>query len=196
MRRVLAWLMLALLCTAAAAAAADDALQAQARLREKVDQALEILKQPDLELRVKKEKIVAIVEPLFDFPLMAKLVLGRKHWSRLDAHEQARFEALFVERLKGSYVDKIDTYSDETIDWRQAVQEGPDRVQVPAALIHQDKEVVILYKLYRRSDGWKIYDVEVQGISIVSTFRSQFDQILNTGTVADLFRELEKTNGA
>ena len=194
MRRVLLLLMAAILWVGGGNALADEVLKAETQLKERVDQAMEILKRSDLEPSVKKEKIISIVEPLFDFPLMAKLVLGRKHWSRLNAQEQARFETLFVKRLKSSYIDKIDQYSDETIEWRPSVQDGADRVQVPSALIHQQKEIIILYKLYSNAGGWKIYDVEVQGISIVTTFRSQFDQILSTGTVADLFHELEKSN--
>lgn len=196
MRRVLMLLMAVILWVGGANALADDVLMAEAQLKERVDQAMEILRRSDLELSIKKEKIVSIVEPLFDFPLMAKLVLGRKHWSRLNAQEQTRFETLFVKRLKSSYIDKIDQYSDETIEWRPSVQDGTDRVQVPSALMHQQKEIIILYKLYRTAGGWKIYDVEVQGISIVTTFRSQFDQILSTGTVADLFHELEKSDAA
>ena len=194
MRRIFILFMVSIIWIGGGKAAADDAAQAETLLKERVDQAVEILRRSDLESSVKKEKIVSIVEPLFDFPLMAKLVLGRKHWSRLAAQEQSRFEALFVKRLKSSYIDKIDQYSDETIEWRSPVPDGADRVQVTSALVQQQKEIIILYKLYRSAAGWRIYDVEVQGISIVATFRSQFDQILSTGTVDDLFRELEKSN--
>ena len=197
MRRIFLLFMVAMIWIGGGNAAADDTARAEAQLKERVDQAMEILRRSDLELSVKKEKIVSIVEPLFDFPLMAKLVLGRKHWSRLNAQEQERFETLFVKRLKSSYIDKIDQYSDETLEWRPPVPDGSDRVQVPSALVQQQKEIIILYKLYRSAaGGWRIYDVEVQGISIVATFRSQFDQILSTGTVDDLFRELEKSGNA
>ncbi len=197
MRRIFLLFMVAMIWIGGGNAAADDTARAEAQLKERVDQAMEILRRSDLELSVKKEKIVSIVEPLFDFPLMAKLVLGRKHWSRLNAQEQERFETLFVKRLKSSYIDKIDQYSDETLEWRPPVPDGNDRVQVPSALVQQQKEIIILYKLYRSAaGGWRIYDVEVQGISIVATFRSQFDQILSTGTVDDLFRELEKSGNA
>jgi phospholipid transport system substrate-binding protein len=172
-------------------AAAQDTATVETLLREKVDTALNILRRPDQDLADKKQAIVRIVEPLFDFPLMAKLVLGKKHWSSLSAAEQERFESLFVERLKSSYIDKIDLYRDEQVAWRPAVAEGAGKVRIPSAIVSKDEEIITVYKLYRGSGQWKIYDVEVQGVSIVTSFRSQFDQILTKGTKADLFKELE-----
>jgi phospholipid transport system substrate-binding protein len=172
-------------------AAAVDTATVEALLKNKVDEALTILRQPDQDLAAKKKTIVSIVEPLFDFPLMAKLVLGKQHWLSLSQDEQRRFERLFVEKLKSSYIDKIDLYSDEAVAWRPALAEGTNKVRIPAVILSKDKEIVIIYKLHSGSGEWKIYDVEVQGVSIVMTFRSQFDQILTTGTKADLFKELE-----
>jgi phospholipid transport system substrate-binding protein len=170
---------------------AEDTTAVESLLKEKVDAALTILRQPDQDLATKKKAIVTIIEPLFDFPLMAKLVLGKTHWLSLTPTEQKRFETLFVERLKSSYIDKIDLYSDEQIAWKPALDEGGNKVRIPAVIVSKDKEITILYKLHHFSEQWKIYDVEVQGVSIVTSFRSQFNQILTTGTKADLFKELE-----
>jgi phospholipid transport system substrate-binding protein len=122
---------------------------------------------------------------------MAKLVLGKKHWSRLSPDERQRFETLFVERLKSSYIDKIDLYRDEQVAWRPAISEGANKVRIPSAIVSKNEEITTVYKLYRNADQWRIYDVEVQDVSIVTSFRSQFDQILTNGTKEDLFRELE-----
>ena len=192
MRRELFFSLLVFFWIGAVDAGASETAAVETMLKDKVDQALTILRQHDMDIKARQQAIVAIVEPLFDFPLMAKLVLGKKHWFKLTGDQQRRFEALFVERLKSSYIEKIDLYSDETVSYRPTVEAGPDKVYIPAVILSKDKEIVILYKLYRNPAGWKIFDVEVQGVSIVTTFRSQFDQILNTGTVADLFKELEK----
>ena len=192
MRRKLFFSLLVFFWVGAVDAGAGETAAVETMLKEKVDQALTILRQHDTDKKARQQAIVAIVEPLFDFPLMAKLVLGKKHWFNLSGDQQRRFEVLFVERLKSSYIDKIDLYSDETVSYRPTIETGPDKVSIPAVIISKDKEIVILYKLYRNPAGWKIFDVEIQGVSIVTTFRSQFDQILNTGTAADLFKELEK----
>jgi phospholipid transport system substrate-binding protein len=191
MKQTLVWLIV--LIIGAADAAARDTTAVETMLREKVDAALTLLRRSDQDLAGKKQAIVQIVEPLFDFPLMAKLVLGKKHWTSLSATERKRFETLFVERLKSSYIDKIDLYRDEEVTWRPAVAEGAGKVRIPSTIVSQDEEITTVYKLYRsrNPDQWKIYDVEVQGVSIVTSYRSQFDQILTKGTKEDLFKELE-----
>ena len=189
MKNILVWLIV--LFIGIAEASAQDTAAVESMLRENVDAALTILRRPDQDLGEKKQAIVEIVEPLFDFPLMAKLVLGKKHWSRLSPDERQRFETLFVERLKSSYIDKIDLYRDEQVVWRPAISEGANKVRIPSVIISKNEEITTVYKLYRNADQWRIYDVEVQGVSIVTSFRSQFDQILTSGTKDDLFRELE-----
>ena len=64
-------------------------------------------------------------------------------------------------------------------------------MRIPSAIVSKNEEITTVYKLYRNADQWRIYDVEVQDVSIVTSFRSQFDQILTNGTKEDLFRELE-----
>ncbi len=192
MKRILVGLMI--MFAAITDAAAQDTTTVEAMLRNKVDEALTILRATDQDMDQKKQAIVAIVEPLFDFPLMAKLVLGKKHWTSLTPEEQQRFETLFVERLKSSYIDKIDLYRDEQVAWKPAIAEGPNKVRIPSAIVSRNEEITTAYKLYRASRQWKIYDVEVQGVSIVSSYRSQFDQILTSGSKEDLFRELESSS--
>jgi len=189
MKNILVWLIV--LFIGIAEASAQDTAAVESMLRENVDAVLTILRRPDQDLSEKKRAIVEIVEPLFDFPLMAKLVLGKKHWSRLTPDERQRFETLFVERLKSSYIDKIDLYRDEQVAWRPAISEGANKVRIPSAIVSKNEEITTVYKLYRNADQWRIYDVEVQDVSIVTSFRSQFDQILTNGTKEDLFRELE-----
>jgi phospholipid transport system substrate-binding protein len=189
MKNILVWLIV--LFIGIAEASAQDTAAVESMLRENVDAVLTILRRPDQDLAEKKQAIVEIVEPLFDFPLMAKLVLGKKHWSRLTPDERQRFETLFVERLKSSYIDKIDLYRDEQVAWRPAISEGANKVRIPSAIVSKNEEITTVYKLYRNADQWRIYDVEVQDVSIVTSFRSQFDQILTNGTKEDLFRELE-----
>lgn len=189
MKNILVWLIV--LFIGISEAAAQDTAAVESMLRENVDAVLTLLRRPDQDLAEKKRAIVEIVEPLFDFPLMAKLVLGKKHWSRLTPDERQRFETLFVERLKSSYIDKVDLYRDEQVAWRPAVAEGANKVRIPSVIISKNEEITTVYKLYRNADQWRIYDVEVQGVSIVTSFRSQFDQILANGTKEDLFRELE-----
>lgn len=150
-----------------------------------------VLKNKDLNQETKEKKINKIVSPVFDFPVMAKLALGREHWPKLSPPQQKKFTELFVERLKTSYREKIALYTDEKVQFKPAKRKK-NLIQIPMELISKDKKVMIIHKLRKVDKRWKIYDVEIQGVSILLTYRSQFDDILRKGTVEDLLSRLEK----
>ena len=122
---------------------------------------------------------------------MAKLTLGRKYWPGLSEKNKEKFTELFVDRLKSTYVDKLSLYTNEKVDYETPVQNGI-KIQIPTKVISKDKNFTMLYKLYRSSSGWKIYDIEIEGVSLISTYRSQFNDILSKGTIDDLLSKLEK----
>jgi len=160
-------------------------------LQTKWDAVISVLQNKDIDQEAKERKISKIVSPIFDFSLMAKLALGRKHWPKLTPPQGEKFTELFTERLKKSYREKIALYKDEKIVLKPTVQKK-NTVYIPTELIHKDKKVAILYKLRKADKRWKIYDVEIQGVSILLTYRSQFDEILRRSTVEDLLSRLEK----
>jgi len=160
---------------------------------------LTVLQNKELDQKLKKKIIDKIISPIFDSELMAKLVLGRTHWPKLTAPQHKRFTELFAERLKSFYLEKTTLYKDEKVLFKPAMQEK-NAIHIPMVLISNDKEVAILYKLHKMDETgrskmdecWKIYDVEIEGVSILLTYRSQFDDILHRGGVKELFFELEK----
>jgi phospholipid transport system substrate-binding protein len=169
----------------------DDKSAAKELLETKIEAALAVLQKKDLGQQEKNKEVVKIVEPIFDYNLMAKLTLGRKYWPGLSEKNRKEFTDLFVERLKGTYVDKLSLYTDEKVVYETPVQEGI-KVQIPTSVISKNKKIAMMYKLYKSSDGWKIYDIEIEGVSLISTYRSQFYDILGKGTIDDLLLKLEK----
>ena len=160
-------------------------------LLKKWNAVISILQKKDMEEAVKEKKINKIVTPLFDFPLMAYLSLGRKHWSKFDSKQREKFTQLFSELLKRSYWKKVALYKDEKILFKPKEKKNKSYL-IPTELIYKEKKVAIIYKLRKTDKSWKIYDVEIQGVSILLTYRSQFDEILSRGTVKDLLSRLEK----
>jgi phospholipid transport system substrate-binding protein len=160
-------------------------------LRTKWNAVISVLQKKDLDQKTKEKEIDKIVSPIFDFPLMAQLALGRNHWPKLTPPQREKFMQLFVERLKASYREKVALYTDERVSFKPAVQKKKI-VYIPMELISKDRKTVMLYKLRKVDKRWKIYDVEIQGVSILLTYRSQFDDILRSGTVEDLLSRLEK----
>ncbi|MHC4624791.1 MAG: Tgt2/MlaC family protein [Planctomycetota bacterium] len=160
-------------------------------LRVKWDGAMSVLQNKQIDEKAKEREINKIVSPIFDFPLMAKLALGRKNWPKLTPAEREKFTRLFVGRLKTSYREKISLYRDEKALFKPAMHKNKS-IHIPMELISKDKNVAILYKLRKVDKRWKVYDVEIEGVSILLTYRSQFDDILRRGTVEDLLWRLEK----
>jgi phospholipid transport system substrate-binding protein len=173
-------------------AVADDKSAAEEVLKGKLEAVISVLQKKELEQEAKKKEIIEIVTPVFDFSLMAKLTLGRKFWPGLAEEKREKFTELFIKRLKESYLEKMTRYTDEKIVYNAPVQ-VKKRVHIPTDLISKDNKISMLYKLYRSKHNWKIYDIEIEGVSVITTYRSQFDDVLSKGTIDDLLKKLEES---
>jgi phospholipid transport system substrate-binding protein len=157
----------------------------------KWNSVVNVLKDKELDSNAKAGIIDKMVLPVFDFELMGKLAVGRTNWPKLNTAQREKFLSLFVHRLRTSYREKIMLYEDQKATFEPAVQ-NKDNVQIPMTLTSKDKKNVLLYKLRKADKSWKVYDVEIEGVSILLTYKSQFEDILSRGTVDDLISQLEK----
>jgi len=171
-------------------ALADDKSEVEKLLKKNLDAVFTVLQQKDLDPQEKNEDIVDIVTPMFDFELMARLSLGKKHWPELSQEKKERFTELFIKRLKASYLINFTLYTDEKLFYEPTVK-VKKKIHAPTYLVSKDKKISILYKFYKAEKNWKIYDLEIQGVSIIRSYRSQFSGILENGTVDDLLLKLE-----
>jgi phospholipid transport system substrate-binding protein len=170
---------------------AENIIPAQELLKKNLAAVVEVLQKKDLSQETKKQDIVDIVSPMFDFALMAKLTLGRKYWPDLKAEQQEKFTQLFIRRLRATYLDSLTLYTDEKIFFEPPV-EVKQKVHIPTYLLSKDKKITILYKFYESEKNWRIYDLEIQGVSLIRSYQSQFHQILQTETFEDLLAKMEK----
>ena len=174
------------------AAAADDKSAAEKTLKSKLNATIAVLQNKDGDLQVKKNEIDAIMMPIFDFYLMAKLSLGKKYWPQLPSEHKEKFTELFTKLMKRSYREKLTRYTDEKIIYDSPIQ-IKKKIRIQTYLISKDEKTSILYKLYKHRNEWKVYDIEIEGVSIIRSYRSQFYHILKTETVDDLLVKLEKS---
>ena len=175
---------------------ADEVSKIREMTKEKVDIVINTLKDQSLNKDEKKEAILKTVDGLFDFPRMAKLSLGKKHWKSLSKGDRKEFSKLFVEKLKQSYLDKLDLYTDEEVVVDDAKLKKKKRVEVLTYLVSKDDKMEMKYKLYKsRKKRWLVYDVEVLGVSIVQTYRSQFSGFLKKNSMDDLMNRLRSPEG-
>lgn len=171
-------------------AAADETHQIDNLLKTNLDAVLTVLQKKDLDQQAKNKEIVDLVTPMFDFELMARLSLGKKHWSGLAQDKKERFTELFIKRLKASYLKNFTLYTDEKVIYEPSFQ-VKNKIHTPTYLVSNEKKISILYKFYETQDRWKIYDMEIQGVSIIRSYRSQFSSVLENGTADDLLLKLE-----
>ncbi|UCD82601.1 MAG: ABC transporter substrate-binding protein, partial [Desulfobacterales bacterium] len=170
---------------------AADKISAEAFLKSNLEAVFAVLEKKDLDQETRKKEIVDIVTPMFDFSLMAKLTLGRKYWPGLTKEQRERFTQLFINRLRTSYLDSLTLYTDEKVLYEPPV-EIKEKIHILTYLVSKDRKISILYKFYDSELSWKIYDLEIQGVSIIRSYRAQFDQVLQNGSFEDLLAKMEK----
>jgi len=129
---------------------------------------------------IKKEKILSKISVLFDFETMSKISLGKK-WKELNETQQKEFVTVFVKQLQNSFYEKLKHYSNELVKYKELDKPKPNRISFKTNIISQKGEVFeVIYKFYKDDkNDWKIYDVDMLGISLVQTYRVQIEEILN-----------------
>lgn len=163
------------------------------QLKAPVDEVIRILRDPRLKPdSMAAERRAAIrkeAESIFDFEETAKRSLGR-HWQDLTAAEQREFVSLFTDLLERAYLVKIEHYSGEPIVYAGDSIEGESATVKTKFITKQGNEIPIEYRLLRHGDRWQVYDVFVEGVSLIANYRTQFDRILRTGSYQELARRL------
>jgi phospholipid transport system substrate-binding protein len=127
---------------------------------------------------------------LFDFEEMAKRTLTR-HWTARAPQEQAEFVRLFRDLLERSYLGRIESWSGEKILYTGEAVDG-SFASVRSKIITRRAEVAIEYRLLQRDGRWRVYDVLMDGVSFVATYRSQFERIIQESSWAGLMDKLRK----
>jgi len=140
----------------------------------------------------KKREVIEITNEVFGFPLMAKLSVGKEHWSQFNTKQKDEFTSLFTELFQSFYIDKLDLFSDEEVVFQPATEVNNKKVQVPTTLLSKGKKYSILYKLANTKNGWKIYDITIEGVSLIHTYRSQYQHILESGEIEDLLTKMRE----
>ena len=171
---------------------ADDETKAEKILKASVGKVFSIMLDEGMTLDEKKSEVIKITDDAFGFSLMAKLSIGKENWSKFNAKQRTEFTNLFTEQFQGFYIDKLDLFSDEEVIFKPATVVKKKKVQVPTVLISKGKEYSILYKMSNTKTGWKIYDIAIEGVSLIHTYRSQYNHILKSGKVEDLLAKMRE----
>jgi phospholipid transport system substrate-binding protein len=166
-------------------------------IKPQVDQALEVLRDPALKAEsakaAKEKKIWAILDSVFDYTELSKRTLAQ-NWKKLSPDQQKEFISLFGKLLGTVYMDRIIAYKDEKVVFGKVTQISDKSAEVQSEVVQSSKSIPIHYRMILRNGEWKVYDVVIEGASLVQNYRTQFREILTNKTPEDLLKTLrEKT---
>jgi phospholipid transport system substrate-binding protein len=163
------------------------------QLKISVDRVVQILEDPGLKASSKtSERRAAIREvanTIFDFSETARRALGR-HWQNLSDAARAEFVALFTDLLERSYIGKLDQYNGEKLRYVGETTEGTAATVKTRLVTKGGAEVPVDYRMQRNGDRWRVYDIAVEGVSLVNNYRTQFNQIIQSASYEELLKKL------
>ena len=168
----------------------------QAAMEITVEKVMDILSDPalagDAKWEERRELVSLELTKRFDFAEMAKRALA-KAWKKRTTAEKENFVTLFKELLKDTYVERLQTYSDGSykVNFDKVLVRGKKAV-VHSIVIQQGREISAAYKMYQNGPEWFVYDVVIEGVSLVSNYRSQFVSVIQKDGYEELVRRLEE----
>jgi phospholipid transport system substrate-binding protein len=169
------------------AGGAKDTVQGQ------IDKMLAKMQTPEfkgLQKDGKINEIRTIINEVFDWQELSRRTLGRE-WKKFKPDQQKEFVSLFEELLQNIYADRILAYTSEKIEFGKETELKKGRVEVESYIITADnKKVPLFYRMTNKSGQWRVYDVVIEGVSMVKNYRGQFRQILSTKKPEDLLQTL------
>jgi len=182
-----AWLMVAGVVAAPATGPRETVETAVVRV-------VEVLQQPEATGPAKSERaaeIKRIARELFDFDEIARRALSR-HWAGRTPVQHTEFVGLFTDLLERSYMNRIEAYAGERIVYTGEAVDGTFATVRSKVITQRRTELGIDYRMHLRGSRWQVYDVLIDGVSFVSTYRSQFDRVIQAESYGALVERLRK----
>ena len=163
-----------------------------------VNGVIEVLRDPKLQgesgTKVKEQRIATAAEKLFDFVELSKRTLGL-NWNKFTQDQRKEFVELFKSILKDAYVEKITAYTNEQVNFTKEVPLSEDTVEVQSDIVAKSGQVPIYYRVIKKDNEWKVYDVVIEGVSLVSNYSTQFREILANNPPEKVLETLRKKVG-
>ena len=127
---------------------------------------------------VKIKEVGDIVDTIFDYKELSRRTIGRD-WKKMSAGQQKEFVKLFKKLLQGVYADRLLAYSDQKVIFNKETMLKKDKAEVQSHILSSDgNKIPLFYRLTQKSGSWKVYDMIIEGVSMVKNYRTQFRQIL------------------
>ncbi|MEE8316078.1 MAG: ABC transporter substrate-binding protein [Syntrophobacteria bacterium] len=160
-----------------------------------VNEVLRVLRDPALQgeanKEAKQEKVEAIADEMFDYVALSRLTLGR-NWRKFNGDQKKEFVQLYRSILEKAYLDRILAYTDEKVTFGKETMLSKKKAEVQTHIITKSVEIPIYYRVYLKDGEWKVYDIIIEGISLVKNYRTQFREILANNPPEEVLEILRK----
>jgi len=164
------------------------------QIRDTTDKIIAIVSDPELKgtqnAPERNSKVRQAVDERFDWEAISRRALAR-HWKKRTAEEKEKFIILFGQLLERTYLDKVSDYSGQKVSYVGERVEGKYAVVSVKILTTKNEEVSVDYRVRRRGEDWYVYDVSIEGVSLVNNYRVQFNNIIMKSSFEGLLRRLE-----
>lgn len=164
------------------------------QVRETTDAVINILNDKELKKPEKEKerrvKIRQTVEKRFNFEEMAKRSLA-VHWKDRTPEERKEFVSLYTDLLESTYIRKIERYENEKVTYLDERIDGEYAVVKTKVVDTKGTGIPVDYKIFKQGSKWEVYDIVIEGVSLVNNYRTQFTQIIRSGSYADLVKRLK-----
>jgi phospholipid transport system substrate-binding protein len=161
------------------------------QLKTSVDKILNLLKQDSLEKETRRKQIRALINERFYFEAMSQRALAR-NWHKATPEQQKEFVGLFSDLLEQTYIGRIEAYTNERVEFLREKKRNEKRAVVYTQIITASGEIPIYYKLATRGDQWLVYDVVIEEVSLISNYRSSYDEIIKKKGIDGLLAEMKQ----
>jgi phospholipid transport system substrate-binding protein len=165
------------------------------QIKETTDKIISILTDPELKGPSQAEKRRALirktVDERFDWQEMSRRSLGH-HWAKLGDEERKSFVNLFSQLLERTYMEKVEDYSGEKVSYLGDTVDGDYATVEMKVLTSKSVEIPVVNKAKKKGEAWMIYDVSIEGVSLVNNYRTQFNSILSKSSFSELLAKLRE----
>lgn len=159
------------------------------KIKETTDKIISIVTDPELKNPARAEErkrlIRSAVDERFDWEEMSRRALARE-WLKRSEEERQEFITLFGALLERTYLDKVEGYSGEKVYYEGETVDGKYGVVLVKFMTSQDTEVPVQYRLKKKEDDWAVYDISIEGVSLVNNYRVQFKNIISKSSYEKL----------
>ena len=170
---------------------AGDVEDINSMVKKKVAVIFDLLGKQDIEKNERNEKIVGELNEIMDFKLAAYLSLG-KHWKKISKTQKKEFVKIFQQYINNYIVEKIDLYTNQKIDIGDSKIVKKGRAELEIGILSGGETLQVNFKLRKnKKKEWRVYDVDIEGVSLITTFRSQFSGVLKNSSFEELLEKLK-----